>query len=448
MVEPPQKIGPYDILRKIGEGGMGAVFEGVHELIERHVAVKVLHPEFAQRAEFVARFFNEARAVNRIAHPGLVQISDYGQLPDKSAYIVMEYLSGDSLATRIKQRGGPLPLEQVLNFGYQLADALAAAHAKEIIHRDLKPDNVMIVADAQAPGGERTKLLDFGIAKLVDDSGQIPVKTNTNAMMGTPYYMSPEQCRGAGQVDSRSDVYALGVMLYEMLAGERPFRGEGQGEIIAKHLTEEPEPLLRKAPQTPKAVAALVHRMLVKKREQRPLMQAVAIELEALSAEWPPPQRRRSTANVPVVSGVPASAVETIPPPLSIAGTAAGQANARNKRGRNLGLAGCLLLALCAVGGFTLRARQAPEVPKAVPTISLRTDSPPPGAEVVQAADGQVLPPPPKPPEPVAEPDDKKPATGRRGTSSGKSGSRADKKLRHKSGKKASSPSGGRHIED
>jgi serine/threonine protein kinase len=442
------RIGPYQILRRLGEGGTGSVYEAVNAELDRRAAIKILRANMSRNAQAVRRFFNEARAVNRISHPGVVQSSEFGKLPDGGAYFVMEYLEGETLDKRLARLQGRLPETDVLRIGRQLAKTLTAAHAMGIVHRDLMPRNVMLVTDVEMLGGERTKLLDFGIAKLVDDSGQIPVKTNTNAMMGTPYYMSPEQCRGAGQVDSRSDVYALGVMLYEMLAGERPFRGEGQGEIIAKHLTEEPEPLLRKAPQTPKAVAALVHRMLVKKREQRPLMQAVAIELEALSAEWPPPQRRRSTANVPVVSGVPASAVETIPPPLSIAGTAAGQANARNKRGRNLGLAGCLLLALCAVGGFTLRARQAPAVPKAVPTISLRTDSPPPGAEVVQAADGQVLPPPPKPPEPVAEPDDKKPATGRRGTSSGKSGSRADKKLRHKSGKKASSPSGGRHIED
>jgi len=386
MVEPPKKIGPYAILRKIGEGGMGAVFEGVHELIERHVAVKVLHPEFAQRPEFVSRFFNEARAVNRIDHPGLVQISDYGQLPDKSAYIVMELLRGESLAARMKSRAGPLGLAQVLNFGYQLADSLAAAHDKEVIHRDLKPDNVMIVLDPQAPGGERTKLLDFGIDKLADDNEQLAVRTSTNAIMGTPYYMSPEQCRGAGQVDSRADVYALGVMLYEMLCGERPIRGEGHGEIIAKHLTEEPAPLLSKAPQVPRPVAALVHRMLIKNREQRPMMPEVATELEALSAATPP-SRRRSTASVPVVS---VRGVETLPP-ASIAGTAAGQAGVRNRRGRNLGFAGGVLVALSVMGVVTLRNRQLHSGRTATPTVQLRIDSTPPGALVVHVDSGRVL---------------------------------------------------------
>ena len=136
---------------------MGAVYEGVHELIERKVALKVLHAEYAQRPEFINRFFNEARAVNRIDHPGIVSISDYGQLPDNTAYIVMELLQGESLSSRLKKSGGPIPLDQVLNFGFQLSEALAAAHEKGIVHRDLKPDNVMIIPDSHVPGGERTK---------------------------------------------------------------------------------------------------------------------------------------------------------------------------------------------------------------------------------------------------------------------------------------------------
>lgn len=137
MVEPGQMIGAYRVLRKLGEGGMGEVFEAVQDAIERHVAIKVLHPEYALRQEYITRFFNEARAVNRIAHPGLVQVSDLGQLPDKTAYIVMEFLGGESLGARLKGRGGPLDLAQALNLGCQLADSLAAAHAKGIVHRDL-----------------------------------------------------------------------------------------------------------------------------------------------------------------------------------------------------------------------------------------------------------------------------------------------------------------------
>ena len=243
MSAPPEKIGPYRIIRKIGEGGMGAVYEGLHELIERKVALKILRPQFAVQPEFTARFFNEARAVNRVDHPGVVQISDYGQLPDSTAYIVMEFLQGEVLSSRIKGRGGPLPLEQALNIGSQLADCLTAAHEKNVIHRDLKPDNVMLVADSKAPGGERTKLLDFGIAKLAPEDNNDPGLTRPGVVFGTPTYMSPEQCKGAKEVDARSDVYSLGVIFYQMLAGRPPFVGEGVG-VVVLHMHEEPQPII------------------------------------------------------------------------------------------------------------------------------------------------------------------------------------------------------------
>jgi len=166
MGDLPSVIGSYRVVRSIGEGGMGTVYEAVHEAIERRVAIKVLHREYASNPEFIARFFNEARAVNRVEHTGLVQVSDYGQQPDGTAYIVMEYLKGESLAQRIERCGRKLPAAEVIHLNLQIADALAAAHAKDIVHRDLKPENVMLVPDPHMPGGERTKLLDFGIAKV------------------------------------------------------------------------------------------------------------------------------------------------------------------------------------------------------------------------------------------------------------------------------------------
>lgn len=177
------RIGSYLITRKLGEGGMGAVYEALHEAIERRVAIKVLHPEFAKNADVAMRFFNEARAVNRVDHPGIVQIADYGRLPDGTAYIVMEFLKGETLSSRMRRAGGALPLVDVLQLGSLIAETLAAAHAMGIVHRDLKPDNIMVIADPQMPSGERPKLLDFGIAKLTDNAGGS--KTHTNALMGT-----------------------------------------------------------------------------------------------------------------------------------------------------------------------------------------------------------------------------------------------------------------------
>ncbi len=273
-------IGPYRIVRLLGKGGMGAVYEAVNDSIERRVAIKILHAQYARSPEVTVRFFNEARAVNRIEHPSLVQISDYAQLPDSTAYIVMEFLKGESLASRVHR--GKLSAGSALVIAWQIADALSAAHGKGIVHRDLKPANVMLVPDPVAPGGERAKILDFGIAKLTQEQAQ---DTATNAIFGTPQYMSPEQCLGAGGVDDKTDVYALGVMLYEMLAGQRPFVADGPGELIILHVNKAPSPLSELAPHVPAAAVALVHRLLLKNKQQRPTMQQVLAELRALISD-------------------------------------------------------------------------------------------------------------------------------------------------------------------
>lgn len=273
------RIGPYEIVRLLGEGGMGAVYEAIQAPIGRRVALKVLLPEFAHNGDVANRFFNEARAVNVIEHPSLVQVSDFGRSSDGTAYLVMEFLRGESLESRLKRLlrdGRPMPASAALLIAVQMAAALAAAHSKGIVHRDLKPANVMLVLDPVAPGGERAKILDFGIAKLTQHQGK---GTNTNALLGTPRYMSPEQCRGAGEVDDRTDVYALGVMLYEMLAGRTPFLGEGHGDFIGQHMFKEPPLLSEFAPTVPNYVGALVHRLLVKDRFNRPRMGDVETEL-------------------------------------------------------------------------------------------------------------------------------------------------------------------------
>jgi serine/threonine-protein kinase len=202
-------ISHYKVVRLLGRGGMGEVYEAVDETLGRHVAIKVLLPQYAEDAEVVARFFNEARSVNLISHPGLVQVFEFGKLPNGGAFMVMEYIAGDTLRDRLKENR-LLPEMEALQITLQLSSALAAAHAKDIVHRDLKPGNVMLVPDPVLPTGQRVKLLDFGIAKLGTQSaaGDQP-RTRTGLAIGTPTYMSPEQCRGAKSLNGKADVYSL-----------------------------------------------------------------------------------------------------------------------------------------------------------------------------------------------------------------------------------------------
>lgn len=272
MPSAPTHIGAYRLVRKLGAGGMGAVYEALQEAIERRVAIKILRSEYARDADITKRFFNEALAVNRIDHPSLVQIHEHGQLPDGTAYLVMELLKGETLAQRMRQLGGRLPTQQASQIMWQVAAALRAAHDKAIVHRDLKPANLMLVPDPLIPSGERVKVLDFGIAKLVADACH---GTATSLVMGTPTYMSPEQCRGAGTVDEKTDVYSLGVVLFEMLVGRPPFISEGPGELMGMHLFQAPPIILELAPDIPAGLASFTHRLLSKDKSQRPSMREV-----------------------------------------------------------------------------------------------------------------------------------------------------------------------------
>jgi len=278
------RLGPYRLLRKLSEGGMGAVYEGFHDAIERHVAIKVLRPELVNNPDFVTRFLNEAKAANRIGHPSIVQIFDSGRLTDGTSYIVMELLSGDTLGARLRKQGGRLPLLFALQAIGQIANALSSAHAKNIIHRDLKPDNIMLVHDPAVPGGERVKLLDFGIAKLRDPNLRKNI-TKGDSLLGTPAYMSPEQCRGGVEVSDRSDVYSLGVILYRVLAGRPPFLAKGGGELLGMHQFQTPAPLREVADYLPQTVVALIEEMMRKDPTLRPSMKDVEQRLGVLQTE-------------------------------------------------------------------------------------------------------------------------------------------------------------------
>jgi len=280
---PGQQLASYRIDRLLGRGGMGAVYAATHTGIARQVAIKVLHAEHATESEFVRRFLDEARAVNLISHPNIVNIYDVGQTPDGAPYLVMEYLPGQPLSTRMRWSGGRLG-HTTLRFARQIASALAAAHARGIVHRDLKPDNVMIVGDPELPAGERVKVLDFGIAKLGPAAlGRDDLHRTARAMiMGTPTYMSPEQCRGADGVDDKADVYALGVILYQLLTGRPPFIAQSMTELLGMHQFVAPTPLATIDPNIPPRLVSLVHAMLAKDSRERPPMSRVAAELDAI----------------------------------------------------------------------------------------------------------------------------------------------------------------------
>jgi serine/threonine protein kinase len=277
----PERIGNFRVVRLIGRGGMGAVYEAVHEEIGQRVAIKVLKGNLALRPKQVDRFFDEARAISMVPHPGLVKLFDFARLEDGRVYILMELLEGEGLwerFQRLKRRGAALTLAEALRLTRQIAATLAAVHERGIIHRDLKPENIIVVPDAEAVGGERAKLLDFGIAKILSPGGRR--RTTLGSVVGTPLYMSPEQCRGEADLTDRSDVYALGVLCYEMIAGGPPFDGPDRMAVMASHLHREPPPL--PAP-LPEAVTDLLRSMLAKEPAQRPAMSEVEDRLKALA---------------------------------------------------------------------------------------------------------------------------------------------------------------------
>lgn len=284
-------IGAYQVLRLIGQGGMGAVYEGIQQPIGRRVAIKVLHPDYASNQEIAKRFFNEARAANLIAHPSIVQISDFGQMPNGAPYLVMEFLEGETLADRLERSGGRLPEELALHIIWQVASALEVAHARGIVHRDLKPSNVMLIPDSVMPSGERVKVVDLGIAKL---EGLVTASrpTRSGSVLGTPLYMAPEQCKGANQVDGKADVYSLGVMLFELLSGQPPFVASSDLALLNMHVSKPPPSLLQRVPDVSGEVADLVECMLRKKPAERISMAGLVKLLQKLGST----QSREQTA--------------------------------------------------------------------------------------------------------------------------------------------------------
>ena len=405
-----QTIGGYRIVTKIGEGGMGVVYLGEHTRIARKAAIKVLLPEFSADQQVVARFFNEARATSMIDHPGIVEILDSDVLPDGSAFIVMEFLKGESLA-QLQRRGDHLPLQRALVLTRHIADALAAAHERHIVHRDLKPDNVFLPEGGTQP----IKILDFGIAKLTGGGAGKEgfYKTRTGVLLGTPAYMSPEQCRGAGEIDQRTDMYSLGCMLFEMASGRLPFNVQGFGEMIYAHMSVTP-PLLRSiVPAVPAAIENLVARMLAKSPGDRPAtMRALVAELDEAIAAVPasatvvgPPALRVGrpvevlTIPSKVQTTLGSASAEKMAVIADAAADAADLAPIRTRRtGPVVAVASSAALVLVIGLWFVKRQPAAPEVAPAAqaPAVVPQPARPPEPAQALEPA---------RPPEPVQAPE-------------------------------------------
>jgi serine/threonine-protein kinase len=378
------QVGEYVIERKLGEGGMGAVYAGVQPLIGKQVAIKVVAAFLARNEQVTKRFLEEARAVNLIRHPNIIDIFSFGILPDGRPYFVMEFLQGESLEDALTT--GHATGREILLLMRQLCDALAAAHAAGFVHRDLKPENLWI---ARLPNQEVSlKILDFGIAKNL---GMPSAKMTTEGqILGTAHYMAPEQAL-AKTVDGRTDIYALGVILYRILAGALPFDGESAYAVVTKHITEPPVPPSRLRPILP-ALEALVLDCLAKDPARRPqtmgeLWERLEPELETWAGPAVP--RRASTGGEPIRTGIQAGTAKrtTLLPPANsrasipaIAAVTGAPASRKGSAVRTGAVVGAVAVVVAGAGLAIFLGRGSS------PTSSSPTNSPALDAHVARAA--------------------------------------------------------------
>ncbi len=335
--------GRYELLELIGKGGMSSVYKAHDRLLDRQIAVKILHPHFTEDEEYVERFRREARAVAQLSHPSIVTVIDRGE-DEGRQYIVFEYVEGENLK-QLLERTGPMPVGEALELALQMGRALAFAHSRGLVHRDVKPQNVLLNADGQA------KMTDFGIARSVDVQGM----TITGTVLGTSEYIAPEQARGQ-QVDAQTDVYSLGVVLYELLVGGVPYEGETFVTVALKHVNEPLPSVLDRRPDVPPRVALAVERAMAKSPGDRfASMNEFVDELQACLADVDP-------------GGEQATMIQRRP---------AAQQRAPRARRRKRRLSGVLwsiaavlaVLAVAAVAGYaTMALRDDSDDPQAAPT--------------------------------------------------------------------------------
>ena len=363
--------GRYRIEKQIGEGGMGVVYMATHTVLQKKLALKVLRGDSSKDADVVQRFMQEAQAATSIGHQNIIDISDFGRLPDGAVYFVMEYLDGLSLADMIK-RGGSIPMADAVHIIRQIASALDAAHARGIVHRDLKPDNIIVIHQGDDP--LFVKVLDFGVAKVGGGASKL---TKTGMVFGTPHYMSPEQAAGHS-VDARTDIYALGVIMYEMFTGKVPFDADTFMGILSKHMFEPPASPSEVKGASLGALESVTLRALEKNPDQRYLsMQELIADLDTVAAGG-----SVAVGGRPGVSP-PGNLADALEPPshLEVAAQPSGG-------GSKLALVAVAVLALLLVGGGVGTA------------VFLMT-----GDDEGQAMAQQTEAPPPPPPEIEAEPD-------------------------------------------
>ena len=444
-----RSIGNYKIVRAIGEGGMGTVYLAEHPMIGKRVAVKMLRPDLGTDPGLVSRFFQEARAVNEIRHPNIVDISDFGKTEDGIVYFVMELLEGRSLRDRLNAEG-PLPIDDAVTVSRQVCDALAAAHRVGIVHRDLKPDNIFLLADPT--GALRSKLFDFGVAKLLgEQEKQVGHKTIAGSVVGTPFYMSPEQAL-CQEVTAAADIYAMGVVMFEMVTGRVPFEAAQLVLLLNAILKQPAPPASQFRPDVPAFLDRLILRCLDKDPGARPrtmeevvaLLGAGAADLAGQSVALgetmaagpgltvPRPTAVRPTA-MTARTGAPSTRATVRPQAIlarTVAAAPAAQANgdgasaavARGGSARQggaglLGLArgwlnsprvtraaipAVIVAAVIVVASVFMSTASAPSVtreilavqppaPPAPTHVAITLDSEPAGAEVTRLNDGRLL---------------------------------------------------------
>ncbi|HEY2365615.1 MAG TPA: serine/threonine-protein kinase, partial [Polyangiaceae bacterium] len=320
--------GRYRLGTALGRGGMGTVYEAVQENLGRHVAVKLLDERLSYDREQLERFRREAEVVAALGHPNIVQVTDF-QYPEelgKQPFLVMELLRGESLAARI-EHDGAMSAERVAFIVAQVLSALGAAHRAGVVHRDVKPDNIFLLADAAIP--DTVKVLDFGIAKLSDGASIGPAQqklTSTNAMLGTPAFMAPEQARGADDVDARADVYAVGATMYQALTGKMPFEAASVPALLFAIVEKTPPPLGELRPDLPIDFVAVVDRAMTKRREDRfqdvDAMRAALSPWSGLPASKPTPTSKPlsaiESARTAVGNIAHADTVPSTPPPRDV----------------------------------------------------------------------------------------------------------------------------------